>query len=182
MPLSPNAPEMMRPVTDRNTPVNPIEDKVVLVNRQDEAIGVEDNTRAHLVRLLHRAFSVFVINAGGHLLLQKRAVTKYHSRGLWSNTCCSHPRPDESVEDAARRRPREERGFDTELSEVCHFIYRAELEDGLVENEYDHVLVGSFDGVPQPDTVEVAEWRCIDLAKLGVDLKNHPERRPTMRP
>jgi isopentenyl-diphosphate delta-isomerase len=175
IPLSPNAPEIVRLIADGNPPVNTIEDKVVLVNEQDEAIGVEDKTRAHLLGVLHRAFSVFVINAAGQLLLQKRALTKYHSRGLWSNTCCSHPRPDESVEDAARRRLREEMGFDSELSEVCHFIYRAELEDGLIENEYDHILVGSFDGVPQPDPAEVAEWRWIDMATLGADLKNHPE-------
>lgn len=175
MPFSQNALEILRPAADGHTPANTIEDKVVLVNEQDEAIGVENKIRAHLLGVLHRAFSVFVINAAGQLLLQKRALTKYHSRGLWSNTCCSHPRPDESVQDAARRRLREEMGFDTALSELFNFIYRAELEDGLVEYEYDHVLVGSFDGVPQPDPAEVTEWRWADIATLGADLKNHPE-------
>lgn len=175
MPFSQNAHEILRPAANGNSPANTTEDKVVLVNRHDEAIGVEDKTRAHLLGVLHRAFSVFVINDAGQLLLQKRALTKYHSRGLWSNTCCSHPRPGESIEDAARRRLREEMGFDSALSEVLHFIYRAEFEDGLVEYEYDHVLVGSFNGVPQPDPTEVAEWRWVDMATLGADLKNQPE-------
>lgn len=175
MPFSQNAPEILKQTAEGNLPANTTEEKVVLVNEQDEAIGVEDKTRAHLLGVLHRAFSVFVINAAGQLLLQKRALTKYHSRGLWSNTCCSHPRPDESVENASRRRLREEMGFDLELSEVFHFIYRADLEDGLIENEYDHVLVGSFDGVPKPDPAEVAEWRWADMATLSADLKNHPE-------
>jgi isopentenyl-diphosphate delta-isomerase len=173
--FSQNAPEVLEQPPDGNPPANTTEEKVVLVNEQDEAIGVEDKTRAHLLGVLHRAFSVFVINAAGQLLLQKRALTKYHSRGLWSNTCCGHPRPDESVEKASRRRLGEEMGFDSELREVFHFVYRADLEDGLVENEYDHVLVGSFDGVPKPDPAEVAEWRWVGMATLGADLKNHPE-------
>lgn len=151
------------------------EEKVVLVNEQDEAIGIEDKTRAHLLGALHRAFSVFIVNAAGQLLLQKRALTKYHSRGLWSNTCCGHPRPDEAIEKAARRRLNEEMGFDSELSEVFAFVYRANLEDGFIENEYDHVLVGSFDGVPKPDPAEIAEWRWVDMATLSMDLKEHPE-------
>lgn len=151
------------------------EEKVVLVNEQDEAIGIEDKTSAHLLGALHRAFSVFIINAAGQLLMQKRALTKYHSRGLWSNTCCGHPRPGEAIEKAARRRLNEEMGFDSDLSEVFDFIYRANLEDGLIENEYDHVLVGSFDGVPNPDPAEIAEWRWVDMTTLSVDLKEHPE-------
>jgi isopentenyl-diphosphate delta-isomerase len=175
MPFSQNAPEILTQTAEGNFIANTTEEEVVLVNEQDEAIGVEDKTRAHLLGVLHRAFSVFVINATGQLLLQKRALTKYHSRGLWSNTCCSHPRPDESVEDASRRRLREEMGFDSELREVFHFIYRADLEDGFIENEYDHVLVGSFDGIPKPDPAEVAEWRWVNMAMLSADLKNHPE-------
>jgi isopentenyl-diphosphate delta-isomerase len=151
------------------------EEKVVLVNEKDEAIGIEGKTRAHLLGALHRAFSVFVINADGQLLLQKRALTKYHSRGLWSNTCCGHPRPNESIEHASRRRLREEMGVNSNLSELFDFVYRANLEDGLIENEYDHVLVGLFEGVPNPDPSEVAEWRWVDLSTLSADLKENPE-------
>jgi isopentenyl-diphosphate delta-isomerase len=151
------------------------EEKLVLVNEQDEAIGVEEKTRAHLLGALHRAFSVFVLNAAGQLLVQKRALTKYHSRGLWSNTCCGHPRPDEDIEKASRRRLREEMGFDSQLTELFAFVYRADLEDGFIENEYDHVLVGWFEGVPKHNPTEVADWRWVDLATLCMDLKEHPE-------
>jgi isopentenyl-diphosphate delta-isomerase len=175
MPFSQNAPQILKQTSGGDPPADTTEEKVVLVNEQDEAVGVEDKTRAHMLGVLHRAFSVFVINATGQLLLQKRALTKYHSRGLWSNTCCGHPRPNETVDKASRRRLREEMGFDSDLSEVFHFVYRANLEDGFIENEYDHVLVGSFDGVPKPDPAEVAEWRWVDTTMLSVDLKEHPE-------
>lgn len=150
-------------------------EKVILVNEQDEAIGIEEKMRAHLLGALHRAFSIFVVNASGQLLMQKRALTKYHSRGLWSNTCCGHPRPDEDIEKAARRRLCEEMGFDSQLTELFAFTYGAKLEDGLIENEYDHVLVGCFEGVPEPDPAEIAEWKWVDLATLSVDLKEYPE-------
>lgn len=158
------------------TPISrTIEEKVVVVNEQDVAIGVEDKTRAHLLGVLHRAFSIFVINSAGQLLLQRRALAKYHSRGLWSNTCCGHPRPGESINQASRRRLREEMGFDTDLQSVFQFRYRADLEDGLIENEYDHVLVGTFDGVPEPNPAEVAEYRWADPTTLSHDLEAHPE-------
>lgn len=155
---------------------NPAEERVVLVNEQDEAIGIEDKTRAHVLGTLHRAFSVFILNPAGQLLAQKRAVTKYHSRGLWSNTCCGHPRPHEAIDKASRRRLREEMGFESNLREVFSFVYRAQLEDGLIENEYDHVLVGSFEGVPKPDPLEVSEWKWVDLERLRMDIKEHPEK------
>ena len=150
-------------------------EQVVLVNENDEAIGVEEKIRAHQIGALHRAFSVFVFNASGQLLLQKRALTKYHSRGLWSNTCCGHPRPGETVERASRRRLNEEMGFDSELRKLFDFVYRARVEDGLTEHEYDHIFVGRFDGVPRADFTEVAEWKWMDLATLRVDLEEHPE-------
>ncbi len=153
-----------------NTP----EERVVLVNERDETIGIEEKTRAHVLGALHRAFSVFIFNTAGHLLVQRRALTKYHSRGLWSNTCCGHPRPGETIAHASRRRLREEMGFESNLNEVFSFLYRANLEDGLIENEYDHVLVGSFEGVPNPDPSEISEWRWMDLETLRVDLKRHP--------
>ena len=110
----------------------------------------------------------------GHLLLQRRAATKYHSALLWSNTCCGHPRPDESVEDAAHRRLKEEMGFDCDLNVVASFAYRAELENGLIENELDHVLVGQFIGIPHPCPQEVEAWRWMTLADLSDDMRLHP--------
>ena len=151
------------------------EETVVIVNEQDEAVGVESKTRAHVLGVLHRAFSVFVVNRAGQLLLQRRALTKYHSRGLWSNTCCGHPRPGESIEKAARRRLKEEMGFEADLRTIFHFRYRTSLEDGLIENEYDHVLVGLFDGVPAPNPAEVAEYRWVDPTTLRLELEAHPE-------
>ena len=151
------------------------EEKVVVVNEHDLAIGVADKTRAHLLGVLHRAFSIFVTNSAGQLLLQRRALAKYHSRGLWSNTCCGHPRPGESINQASRRRLREEMGFDADLESVFQFRYRADLEEGLIENEYDHVLVGLFDGVPEPNPAEVAEYRWVDPTTLSLELEAHPE-------
>lgn len=162
--------------TDQPFLANSEEERVILVNDQDEVIGTEGKTRAHLLGTLHRAFSVFVVNAAGQLLLQKRALTKYHSRGLWSNTCCGHPRPHETISHASRRRLREEMGFETNLKEVFSFIYRAKLEDGLIENEYDHVLIGFFQGVPKPDPAEISEWRWVDLSDVSGDLKENPKQ------
>jgi farnesyl-diphosphate farnesyltransferase len=155
---------------------SPAEERVVLVNQDDEAIGIEEKIKAHRLGALHRAFSVFVLNTSGQLLLQKRAATKYHSGGLWSNTCCGHPRPDETVENAARRRLNEEMGFDSELRKLFHFVYDAKLENGITENEFDHVLLGHFDGVPKANSIEVADWKWMDLAMLSVDLAVHPEK------
>ncbi len=152
-----------------------VEEKIVLVDEQDKALGVEEKIRVHQLGALHRAFSVFVVNAEGQLMMQRRALTKYHSRGLWSNTCCGHPRPDEPLEQAARRRLKEEMGFDSHLTELFAFVYRAELEDGLVENEYDHVLLGCFEGIPEPDPAEIVEWKWVNLATLSVDIEEHPE-------
>jgi isopentenyl-diphosphate delta-isomerase len=154
---------------------NVAEENVVLVNERDEMIGVENKTRAHLLGALHRAFSVFILDADGQLLLQKRARTKYHSRGLWSNTCCGHPRPGETVEQASRRRLWEEMGLHSELRKLFDFIYRTNVDEGLVEYEYDHVLIGWFDGTPKPDPDEIAEWKWVDLKTLSADIRVHPE-------
>jgi farnesyl-diphosphate farnesyltransferase len=151
------------------------EERVVLVNELDEPIGVEEKIAAHLTGALHRAFSVFVFNSSCELLLQRRTSTKYHSRGLWSNTCCGHPRPLETIEHASRRRLNEEMGFESELTKLFDFVYRTKLEEGLTEHEYDHVLVGHFDGVPSPNCTEVAEWKWINLATLSLDIEQHPE-------
>lgn len=151
------------------------EERVVLVNQDDEEIGIEEKIKTHRLGALHRAFSVFVLNTAGKLLVQQRSATKYHSRSLWSNTCCGHPRPGETVEIGARRRLNEEMGIDCELREVFDFVYQARLEEGLTENEYDHVLVGYFDGVPKANSIEVADWKWTDLTALSVDLAEHPE-------
>lgn len=175
MPVDTNVIERFRKSTVRTLVASTPEERVVLVNENDEAIGIEDKTEAHRLGKLHRAFSVFVVNSAGQLLVQRRALTKYHSRGLWSNTCCGHPRPGETIALASRRRLREEMGFESNLNEVFSFVYRANLEDELIENEYDHVLVGFFDGVPNPDPAEISEWRWLDPARISLDVKRHPQ-------
>lgn len=132
---------------------------VILVNEQDEPVGTMEKLEAHQKGLLHRAFSVFIINSKGELLLQQRAADKYHSGGLWTNTCCSHPLPDEDVLTASHRRLREEMGFDCELKEIFSFTYRAEFDNGLTEYEFDHVLLGQYDGEIQPDGTEVMNYK-----------------------
>jgi len=150
-------------------------EEVVLVNEKDEVVGTAEKIRTHQFGVLHRAFSIFIFNSEGQLLLQKRTSTKYHSRGLWSNTCCGHPRLNESTQEASRRRLREEMGFDLDVSEVFQFVYQAKLEDGLTEHEYDHVFVGIFDGNPVPDGNEVDDWKWMSLAALNLDLQENPE-------
>jgi isopentenyl-diphosphate Delta-isomerase len=151
------------------------EEKVVLVDPDDNPIGTAPKLQAHLEGRLHRAISVFVFNDRGEMLLQRRAESKYHSGGLWSNTCCSHPRPGEETIAAADRRLREEMGFQTPLEAAFTFLYRAELEAGLVENELDHVFVGTTDAEPMPDPREVDAWRWIDPTDLRRELAEHPE-------
>jgi isopentenyl-diphosphate delta-isomerase len=125
---------------------------------------------------LHRAFSVFVFDDAGRLLLQQRARHKYHSGGRWTNTCCGHPRPGESIAPAAARRLREEMGFACDLRPAGAFLYRAEVGEDLVEHEYDHVLIGRHDGDPTPDPDEVAAWRRMALPDLLAELGRRPER------
>jgi isopentenyl-diphosphate delta-isomerase len=143
-----------------------MEEQLILVSDDDEAVGVGEKISVHAAGLLHRAFSIFIFNARGELLLQRRAGGKYHSGGLWSNTCCGHPRPGEPVAAAAHRRLREEMGFDCELAEVFSFRYEARLDGGYTENEFDHVLFGRFDGEPAPDAGEVCDWEWVALKEL----------------
>lgn len=140
-------------------------DRVILVDELDNEIGVCEKLAAHRRGLLHRAISIFVFSSRGEILLQKRARQKYHSGGLWSNTCCSHPRPGESIEAAAHRRLKEEMGFDCPLEKVHSFVYRVEFENELVEHEFDHVLVGVYDGVPvvNPNEAENWKWEAVDV-------------------
>ena len=152
------------------------EEEVILVDERDRELGSSEKMRAHREGALHRAFSVFVFDAEGRLLLQKRAAGKYHSGGLWSNTACGHPRPGEETRAAARRRLREEMNFDCELSEEFSFLYRAELGGGLVEHEYDHVFAGTFDGRPAPDPAEVEDWQWVTIEELRRAVADDPAR------
>ena len=150
------------------------EQLVIAVDSQDHATGLVDKVTAHRKGLLHRAFSIFVFDGAGRLLLQRRAATKYHSGGLWSNTCCSHPRAGESLLDAAHRRLREEMGFDCPLQSVFGFVYRAELDGGMVEHEFDHVVIGRFQDGPDPDVREVDDWKWEGVPAIRSWLAKEP--------
>lgn len=147
---------------------------VILVDRADRAVGTAEKRAAHVAGALHRAFSVFVFDHAGRMLLQRRALSKYHSGGLWSNTCCSHPRPGESTAAAAHRRLVEEMGFHCPLETAFTFVYRADVGGGLIEHEYDHVFLGRFDGEPVPNPVEVEGWRWVDPHVLTGELRREP--------
>ena len=150
------------------------EEKVILVDEYDRPLGLMPKMEAHRKALLHRAFSVFVFNDRGQLMLQQRALSKYHSPGLWTNTVCSHQREGETNEEAGRRRLEEEMGFRTDLREIFHFIYRAELDNGLTEHELDHVLIGRFEGLPRPNPEEVAAYKWMHLWELKRDIERNP--------
>ena len=150
-------------------------EKVILVDEADNAIGEMEKMEAHIKGVLHRAFSVFVLDGNNRLLLQRRALGKYHSPGLWTNTCCSHPRPGESVGDAAHRRMQEEMGFDCLLDSVFTFIYHAKFDNGLTEHELDHVFIGFSDALPDPNPVEVHEYKWMPLPEITKDIRENPE-------
>ncbi len=149
--------------------------KVILVDKNDQQIGTMDKLSAHVENRLHRAFSIFIFNHTGELLLQQRAHDKYHSGGLWSNTCCSHPIPGELTIDAAHRRLQEEMGFDCPLQEQSSLTYRAELDNGLTENEFDHIFFGRYDGNPVVNTDEAIDWQWIATDTLLQSIKRQPE-------
>lgn len=149
-------------------------EKVVLVDEDDLEKGTMEKMEAHQKGVLHRAFSVFVFNEAGEMMLQQRALHKYHSPGLWTNACCSHPRQGESVSQAAHRRLGEEMGFDCDLKKTFHFIYRAQVGD-LIEHELDHVLTGTFAGLPKPNPEEVADWKWISISDLKDLLAKKPD-------
>ncbi len=148
---------------------------VILVNERDEWLGLEEKMEAHKKGLLHRAFSVFVLNSNNEVLLQQRAAHKYHSGGLWSNTCCSHPRAGESTIHAAHRRLQEEMGFDCDIEKIFTFRYRAEVGNMLIENEYDHIYMGHFDGEPQLNNEEVAAYKFVPPDELAEWVEREPE-------
>lgn len=146
-------------------PANP-DPLVVLVDNNDRQTGTCPKLAAHQQGRLHRAVSVFVFDGQDRLLLQRRALTKYHSGGLWSNTCCTHPGPGEIPAETAVQRLREEMGFTCELKPAGNFVYRAEFDNGLIEYEYDHLFVGQYEDDPRPDPAEVCDWSWMSLAKI----------------
>lgn len=152
-----------------------IHDEVILVDENDSQIGTSEKLEAHQTGKLHRAFSIFVFNSNGQLLLQRRARAKYHCGGLWSNTCCSHPNPGEGTEAAAHRRLQEEMGFDCPLETLYAFTYEVTFDNGLTEREYDHVLLGCADIEPRVDSAEVEDWKWVDPLVLREDMKADPE-------
>lgn len=152
-----------------------MEEKVILVNEQDEVQGLMEKMEAHQKGVLHRAFSVFVVNENNELLLQQRAFSKYHSGGLWTNTCCSHPRQNETTEAAAHRRLQEEMGFDCKIMHLTSFIYKAELDQDLIEHELDHVYIGRWAGIPKLNPEEVAAYKWMDVQAIAHDMALHPE-------
>jgi len=149
---------------------------VVLVDEKDTQIGIMEKMAAHIVPRLHRAFSIFIFNSKGEMLLQQRALTKYHSPGLWTNTCCSHPRNGETLAQATARRLKEEMGLTCDMHEVFTFIYKAPVGLGLIEHEFDHVWFGQCDATPTIDTDEVASFKYMNLDDIATDMKDHPEQ------
>lgn len=148
---------------------------VILVDNNDRQIGLMEKQAAHIGPHLHRAFSVFIFNSKGELLMQQRALSKYHSPGLWTNTCCSHPRSGETLEEATSRRLMEEMGMTCPMHEVYTFIYKAPVGQGLTEHEFDHVFIGQSDDIPNINTDEVASWKYMRLDDLKKDLELYPE-------
>ena len=151
-----------------------MEELLILVDENDNEVGAIDKWSAHKSGVLHRAFSVFVFNTNGELLLQQRADEKYHSAGLWSNTCCSHPYKGEKMIEAINRRLQEEMGMSCETEFMFSFIYKANLENGLSEHEFDHVYYGTTDMQPTPEPTEVKDWRYISLQDLAMDVEKNP--------
>ena len=151
------------------------EEKVILVNEKGEQIGLMPKLEAHEKALLHRAFSVFIFNNQNELMLQQRAWDKYHSPGLWTNTCCSHQREGETNIEAGKRRLQEEMGFVVDLQESISFIYKAPFDNGLTEHEYDHILLGKYNGEPAINPDEVANWKWTSLEAVKDDISLNPD-------
>lgn len=152
-----------------------MEENVILVDEQDNQLGLMPKMEAHEKAVLHRAFSVFIFNTKGELMLQQRAAHKYHSPLLWTNTCCSHQRDGETNIEAGKRRLEEEMGFKTDLKEVFSFVYKAPFDNGLTEHEFDHVMVGTFSGEPQINKNEVASYKWMSLEAVKHDIELQPD-------
>ena len=153
-----------------------MDELIILVDEKDNQIGTGEKLIVHKEGKLHRCFSIFVFNSKEEIMLQRRAKSKYHSGGLWTNTCCSHPRAGEENEEAAHRRLTEEMGFDCGLKEIFTFSYKAQLDQGLTENEFDHVFIGYYDGDPKINPEEADEWKWVSMNDLDEDIKNYPEK------
>jgi isopentenyl-diphosphate delta-isomerase len=151
-----------------------VEEKVILVDVNDHPIGLMNKLEAHEKAVLHRAFSVFILNNNNELMLQQRAHHKYHSPLLWTNTCCSHQRENETNIQAGTRRLREEMGFETELKEMFHFIYKAPFDNGLTEHELDHVMLGYYNEIPEINKEEVENWKWMKIEDVKNDMIRNP--------
>jgi isopentenyl-diphosphate delta-isomerase len=152
------------------------EEQVILVNKDDKQIGLMSKLQAHQKAMLHRAFSVFVFNDKGELLLQQRANHKYHSPNLWTNTCCSHQREGETNINAGKRRLLEEMGFECDLKEIFSFIYKAPFDNGLTEHELDHVMIGNYNENPNFNKDEVMDFCWMEIEAIEVDIKQNPNK------
>lgn len=152
--------------------------KIILVNKRDKQIGTEEKIKAHREGKLHRAFSIFIFNSKGELLIQRRAKTKYHAPGLWANTCCSHPRPGKNLKTEAEKRLKEEMGIICNIKEVFSTIYNTKNEKygGLFEHEFDHIFIGKSNANPNPDKEEVEDWKWIKTGELKKDIKKNPKK------
>ncbi|SES91507.1 isopentenyl-diphosphate Delta-isomerase [[Clostridium] polysaccharolyticum] len=149
---------------------------VICVDEQDNGLGVMEKMEAHEKGILHRAFSIFVWNQKEELMIHQRALEKYHSGGLWTNTCCSHPQPGEELLESAHKRLIAEMGFDCNLKESFSFLYQTEFEDGLVEHEFDHVIMGCYEGAATPNPEEVCDYKWVPLDELERDMKVNPKK------
>lgn len=150
--------------------------KLILVDENDVPLGTAEKMEAHEKALLHRAFSVFIFNSKGEMLLQQRALNKYHSGGLWTNACCSHPYFEEDTLTAAGKRLQEEMGFETPLTKAFSFIYKASFDNGLTEYEYDHVFIGKYDGEVLPDKKEVEHFCFMSMDELKAAMELYPQK------
>lgn len=153
-----------------------MKEMIILVDNNDIEVGTIEKMEAHVEGKLHRAFSIFVFNSKGEMMLQRRALHKYHSGGLWTNTCCGHPNAGETLDEAVHRRLMQEMGFDCELKEIKSFLYYACLDNKLIEHEIDHIFLGYYDEEPIINKEEVEEWMWISLDNLRKEVEEHPDQ------
>jgi isopentenyl-diphosphate Delta-isomerase len=159
----------------KQSDIQNMEDKrIILVDELDNVLGYEEKLKAHEDGALHRAFSIFVVNSKGEIMLQRRALDKYHSGGLWTNTCCSHPLEGEIMETTIHKRMEIEMGFDCPMAPLFTFIYKAEFGNGLIEHELDHVYLGKYEGEPNPSPAEACDWKWMDIYEVKKDMQRNP--------